>query len=325
MRRSSSTPGARPTTGAAAAARALLAEVIAEHPEYHGFWAETDGAIAATSHRAREANPSCTWGCTSASASTGSRPPAGRGRPLPPHPPARGATHTRPSTGSWTAWPGALEAQRAGRMPDERDTSTACAPSRPLSVQPPASRACGLARARWAASSRRTAPRHRCSPRSPSNSRPIRACGRTDGDDRGPGGALRTCAPATWSSAPGPDLKPPAAQHPGVLLVDLHPLREQVCRRLVVRRFGGGEDRPGRAHHRLLPFHELADHLLRARRPGLLLDGGQGRIGLVRAGRGKPSARMRSAIRSTAKASSVYCCSNIRCSVLNIGPVTFQW
>ncbi len=34
---------------------------------------------------------------------------------------------------------------------------------------------------------------------------------------------------------------------------------------------------------------------------------------------------MRSAIRSTASASSLYCASNMRCSVLNMGPVTFQW
>ena len=34
---------------------------------------------------------------------------------------------------------------------------------------------------------------------------------------------------------------------------------------------------------------------------------------------------MRSAIGSTAFQSSVYCAMNIRCSVLNIGPVTFQW
>ena len=34
---------------------------------------------------------------------------------------------------------------------------------------------------------------------------------------------------------------------------------------------------------------------------------------------------MRSAIGSTAFHSSVYCAMNIRCSVLNIGPVTFQW
>ena len=40
---------------------------------------------------------------------------------------------------------------------------------------------------------------------------------------------------------------------------------------------------------------------------------------------GVPSARMRSAISSTASASSLYCVSNIRCRVLNIGPVTFQW
>ena len=38
-----------------------------------------------------------------------------------------------------------------------------------------------------------------------------------------------------------------------------------------------------------------------------------------------PSARMRSAIGSTAFHSSVYWAMNIACSVLNIGPVTFQW
>jgi len=34
---------------------------------------------------------------------------------------------------------------------------------------------------------------------------------------------------------------------------------------------------------------------------------------------------MRSAITSRAFHSSTYCSMNIRCSVLNIGPVTFQW
>jgi hypothetical protein len=34
---------------------------------------------------------------------------------------------------------------------------------------------------------------------------------------------------------------------------------------------------------------------------------------------------MRSAISSTASASSVYWVSNRVCSVVNIGPVTFQW
>ena len=34
---------------------------------------------------------------------------------------------------------------------------------------------------------------------------------------------------------------------------------------------------------------------------------------------------MRSATRSTASASSLYCASNMRCSVWNMGPVTFQW
>ena len=38
-----------------------------------------------------------------------------------------------------------------------------------------------------------------------------------------------------------------------------------------------------------------------------------------------PSERMRSAIGSTAFHSSVYCVMNMVCSVLNIGPVTFQW
>ncbi|MCY1549282.1 hypothetical protein D9M68_854420 [compost metagenome] len=34
---------------------------------------------------------------------------------------------------------------------------------------------------------------------------------------------------------------------------------------------------------------------------------------------------MRSAMLSSAFHSSVYCVMNIRCSVLNMGPVTFQW
>ena len=39
----------------------------------------------------------------------------------------------------------------------------------------------------------------------------------------------------------------------------------------------------------------------------------------------KPSARMRSAISSSAFHCSVYCVSNIIVQALNIGPVTFQW
>src|SRR3546814_6464878 len=42
-------------------------------------------------------------------------------------------------------------------------------------------------------------------------------------------------------------------------------------------------------------------------------------------GAGCPSERMRSAIRSTDVQSSVYCVMNIAWSVLNMGPVTFQW
>ena len=41
-------------------------------------------------------------------------------------------------------------------------------------------------------------------------------------------------------------------------------------------------------------------------------------------GAGKPKALILSAIKSTANASSLYSYSNIRCKVLNIGPVTFQ-
>lgn len=39
----------------------------------------------------------------------------------------------------------------------------------------------------------------------------------------------------------------------------------------------------------------------------------------------KPSARVRSATSSSAFHCSVYWVSNITCSELNIGPVTFQW
>ena len=42
-------------------------------------------------------------------------------------------------------------------------------------------------------------------------------------------------------------------------------------------------------------------------------------------GAGWPSERIRSATGSTAFQSSVYWPMNIRCRVLNIGPVTFQW
>src|SRR6185503_6881630 len=38
-----------------------------------------------------------------------------------------------------------------------------------------------------------------------------------------------------------------------------------------------------------------------------------------------PRARIRSAMASLASQSSLYCSSNIRCSVWNIGPTTFQW
>jgi hypothetical protein len=58
---------------------------------------------------------------------------------------------------------------------------------------------------------------------------------------------------------PGDELEQ-AAQHPGVLLVDLHALGEQVGGGLVVRPLGVREHAARGAHHRLLALGELPDH-----------------------------------------------------------------
>jgi len=111
---------------------ACLAEVIASTAEYHGFLAETDGAIGRDfPPELGEANPFLHLGLHVGIREQLAVDRPRRGRPLPPHPPARRRRTRGPSTGidglsARAFW----DAQRAGRMPDERDTSTACAPSR---------------------------------------------------------------------------------------------------------------------------------------------------------------------------------------------------
>jgi hypothetical protein len=107
--------------------------------------------------------------------------------------------------------------------------------------------------------------------------------------------------------------------------VDLHALGEQVGGRFVVRLLHGGEHRPGGAGDGFLALHETADHLRRVGPVVVLDDRGQ-RSELPVA------ARRRRAQRTDAlgdqvdgQRSSVYCVSNMRCRVWNIGPVTFQW
>src|SRR5438067_5394325 len=52
-----------------------------------------------------------------------------------------------------------------------------------------------------------------------------------------------------------------AAQHPCVLLVDLHALREQIERRLVVCLFGDRQRLARGAHHRFLALDQEPHHL----------------------------------------------------------------
>src|SRR4051812_43713854 len=55
------------------------------------------------------------------------------------------------------------------------------------------------------------------------------------------------------------------AQHPGVFLVDIHPLREQVERGLVVGVLGNPQHAAGGAHHRFLRGDKQLHHFLRLR------------------------------------------------------------
>ena len=60
-----------------------------------------------------------------------------------------------------------------------------------------------------------------------------------------------------------------AAQHPGVLLVDLHALGQQIGRRLVVGLVDHREDRARGAHDRFVALDQQPDHLLGLRLPGV--------------------------------------------------------
>src|ERR1039458_3346512 len=73
-----------------------------------------------------------------------------------------------------------------------------------------------------------------------------------------------------------------AAEHPGRLLVDLHPPGEQVQGGLVVGRLGHREDLAGDANHRLLVLLQPPDHLRGVRGIGFLGDHGESREFAVR-------------------------------------------
>jgi hypothetical protein len=91
---------------------------------------------------------------------------------------------------------------------------------------------------------------------------------------------------------------------------------------------GSFDDREGRtsgANDGLLPGEEPANHLHGVGAVVLVGDRGERGELAVAARRPYPRALIRSAMRSTAMASSVYSVSNMRCRVWNIGPVTFQW
>src|SRR5262245_51659276 len=75
------------------------------------------------------------------------------------------------------------------------------------------------------------------------------------------------------------------AQHPGILLMHLHALREEIDGRLVLYRIDGREEVARRPDHRLLAFDQLLDHRLGAWIAGLLRNrsqGPEGRIGARR-------------------------------------------
>jgi hypothetical protein len=94
---------------------------------------------------------------------------------------------------------------------------------------------------------------------------------------------------------------------------------------LVARGLGGLDQLLAAFATSLLIGDQHLDHLRRRRDALRLLDLRELRELPVAARRVLAEARMRSAISSTASASSVYCVSNRVWSVVNIGPVTFQW
>src|SRR6185503_19072770 len=91
-----------------------------------------------------------------------------------------------------------------------------------------------------------------------------------------------------------------AAQHPRVLLVDLHALGQEVAGRLIVRSFGRRERGARRLGNGFLARDENADHLGGARCAVDFLDGGEPRKLLVRAGGGQAQRADTSAIKSSA-------------------------
>src|ERR1035441_943402 len=134
-----------------------------------------------------------------------------------------------------------------------------------------------MADASWCSDRARAAypvrPRHGTAPRSRAvagRARP--AVFRWRAASRSPGGPGR---------GPRPLLQQ-AAEHPGRLLVDLHPPGEQVQGGLVVGRLGHREDLAGDANHRLLVLLQPPDHLRGVRGIGVLGDPGESREFAVR-------------------------------------------
>ena len=104
------------------------------------------------------------------------------------------------------------------------------------------------------------------------------------------------------------------------VFMNLQALRQQVGGRLVARRIGKRKDRTRGTHDGLVPFDELANHVFGSGHTVRFRHRRQFREITEGAGATTPSVRMRSATESTASHNSLYCSSNIRCSVLNIGP-----
>ena len=100
--------------------------------------------------------------------------------------------------------------------------------------------------------------------------------------------------------------------------MNLQALRQQVGGRLVARRIGKRKDRTRGTHDGLVPFDELANHVFGSGHTVRFRHRRQFREITEGAGATTPSVRMRSATESTASHNSLYCSSNIRCSVLNI-------
>src|SRR6185436_17957764 len=96
---------------------------------------------------------------------------------------------------------------------------------------------------------------------------------------------IRTPFPSRSSAAAA--VLEQAAQHPRVLLVDLHALRQEIAGRLIVRGFGRRERGARRLGDGFLARDQDADHLGGARRAVDFLDGGEARELLVRAGGGQ--------------------------------------